>query len=57
MCGSGDWERIGFVALRTDDERNRGTYVHEDVSDARCEYTVAAVDADGKPGPKTVDIQ
>jgi len=22
MCGSGDWERIGFVALRTDDERN-----------------------------------
>jgi hypothetical protein len=56
-CGSGDWNSVGSVALRPDDGRNRGTYVLEDEFKIRCEYTVAAVNAAGKPGPKSIDIQ
>jgi hypothetical protein len=56
-CPGRDWEEIGFVKLRGDDERNRATYVFEDRFDSVCDYTVAAVDHRGNPGPKSVEIQ
>ena len=52
----GKWVKIGRVKLRRDDERNRGTYRFEAKFNADCEYTVAAVGPDGKPGPKSADI-
>lgn len=56
-CPDGEWEEIAFVKLRDDDERNRATYVFEDRFDGVCDYTVAAVDQRGNPGPKSVEIQ
>ena len=55
-CGSGGWDPLGFVPLHADDERNRGEYRFEDRYREHCEYTVAAVGASGRPGPRTVDI-
>jgi hypothetical protein len=55
-CAPGDWETIGFVPIREDDERNRGEYRFAERVRDGCEYTVSAVGADGRPGPRTVDI-
>jgi hypothetical protein len=55
-CDPGDSDPVGFVPLHPDDERNRGEYRFEDRHRPRCEYTVAAVGASGRPGPRTVDI-
>ncbi len=51
------WNTIGFVKLRADDTRNRGTYRFEKDVEPGCEYAVAAVGLAGKPGPKNVDIK
>jgi hypothetical protein len=56
-CSDSEWEPIEFVKLRDDDERNRKTYVFEERFDAVCDYTVAAVDRRGSPGPRSTDIQ
>lgn len=55
-CPPGEWVKIGSVKLHPDDERNRGMYHFEAKFDSDCEYTVAAVSQDGKPGPKSADI-
>ena len=55
-CPLGEWVKVGSVKLHPDDERNRGTYRFQLDFSADCEYTVAAVNPDGKPGPKSTDI-
>lgn len=56
-CQHEPWQGIGFIRLREDDPRNAGVYTFKDHYSENCEYTVAAVGPDGKPGPMSVDIQ
>lgn len=53
----GDWKMIGFIKLREDDARNRGSYRFEKDVEPGCEYAVAAVGLGGKAGPKNVEIK
>lgn len=53
---AGAWERVGFVPLRADDARNRGRYEFSETLERTCSYAVAAVDAHGRVGPKSVEI-
>jgi len=56
-CPGGTWEEVARVKVHKDDKRNRGAYRFEENFDAVCEYTVSAARLDGRPGPKTVEIQ
>jgi len=56
-CQHEPWQGIGFIHLHKDDARNVGIYIFKDHYPENCEYTVAAVGPDGKPGPMSVDIQ
>ena len=51
------WTDAGFVPLHPDDPRNRGRYRFEDRAEEDLEYTIAAVDAAGRAGPKTAEIE
>lgn len=50
-CGAESWEAVGRVPVRN--ERNEGPHDWEDRTDATCEYAVAAVDANGRVGPRS----
>jgi hypothetical protein len=55
-CSGSPWQELAFVELHANDPRNRDTYVFEDPFGAVCDYAVAAVAADGRRGPLSVDI-
>jgi hypothetical protein len=50
-CGAGPWTSVARVPVRN--PRNEGPHDWEDRIDATCEYAVAAVDADGRVGPRS----
>lgn len=54
--GGGAWQTAAFVKLHADDPQNRATYSYSERCEETCEFTVAAVDAQGRPGPKTSEI-
>lgn len=56
-CPHEGWQAVGSLGLLAGDERNQGAYSFQDTFVLRCEYTVAAIGRDGKPGPMTVEIQ
>ena len=48
-----EWEEIGRTPLHPNDERNRGVYLFEDDGASEWEYAVAAIAANGMPGPRS----
>ena len=56
-CLPEGWLAVGSLGLLPGDERNQGEYSLQDTDARKCEYTVAAIGRDGKPGPMTVEIQ
>jgi hypothetical protein len=50
-CGAESWTPIARVPVRN--PRNEGPHDWKDRMDASCEYAVAAVDANGREGPRS----
>ena len=60
-CAQGPWLAVSLAARHDDDPRNRGRYQYEEEEDeeedADCEYALAAVSEDGRPGPTHLETQ